>query len=259
MATSKKVTEVGRSETTSVSSNQGKGFVPTAEAKGKATQLRVLAAVFWILAVIAQLGAIWHLLHIPESGVIMWLVILLIAVDLALAITGSMFWKKSNRFDPASEKKKFLFFLQNQLGIFTAIVAFLPLVIVIFRSNNLSGKQKGILGGIAIAALAAAGLLGADFNPPSQEQYAEQTAQVESLTGNNHVYWTKSGTKYHIYDDCQHINTNKTDEIFSGTVANAREEKNITELCKTCATRAEKAKGQDPVNAEETLPDSPTE
>jgi hypothetical protein len=82
--------------------------------------------------------------------------------------------------------------------------------------------------------------VGVDFNPPSQEQYAEQTAQVESLTGANSVFWTKSGTSYHLYSDCSYINTARTSEIFQGTVAQARELKNITDLCDRCAARAEK-------------------
>jgi len=42
--------------------------------------------------------------------------------------------------------------------------------------------------------------------------------------------------------DCQHINTKKTDEIFEGTVAQARELKNISQLCKTCEERWKKEK-----------------
>jgi hypothetical protein len=157
-----------------------------------------------------------------------------------LAITGSILWKKSNRLDPASEKNKFLFFMQSQLGLVVAIIAFLPLVIFILTNKNLDAKQKGILGGIAGLALIIAGVTGIDFNPPSVEQYTEQTQRVEELTGKNEVYWTKSGTKYHIYEDCHAINKDVTTEIFQGTVAQARELKNITELCKFCENRAAK-------------------
>ncbi|MDR1698698.1 MAG: hypothetical protein LBR75_02585, partial [Prevotellaceae bacterium] len=97
---------------------------------------------------------------------------------------------------------------------------------------------------------------GTDFNPPSVEEYSEQTSRVEQLTGGNNVYWTKSGTKYHIFDDCPRINTSRTDEIFNGTVAQARELKNITELCKTCEHRAEKADGL-PVDNEPETADTP--
>jgi hypothetical protein len=89
----------------------------------------------------------------------------------------------------------------------------------------------------------AAGITGVDFNPPSQEQYAEQTARVEQLMDRNNVYWTKAGTRYHLYSDCYRINTRRTDEIFNGSVAKARELKNITRLCSTCEVRASKAKG----------------
>ncbi|MBP1669395.1 MAG: hypothetical protein H6Q21_1761, partial [Bacteroidetes bacterium] len=61
----------------------------------------------------------------------------------------------------------------------------------------------------------------------------------------NLVYWTKSGTSYHLYQDCSYINTDRTDEIFEGTVAQARELKNITDLCDRCQNRAEKEKGLD--------------
>ena len=160
------------------------------------------------------------------------------------AVIGSLLWKKSNRLDPASEKDKVKFFIQNQLGLIISIIAFLPLVILIFTNKNLSGKQKGLVGSIAVVALLIAGVTGIDFNPPSQEQYLEQTQQVESLNdGVNHVYWTKSGQSYHLYQDCSYINTDRTDEIFEGTVAQARELKNITDLCDRCENRAKKEKG----------------
>jgi hypothetical protein len=241
MATTKKVTKVSGGE----SSPQKPTFTPTAEAKGRAKQLRLFAVLSWVLAIGAQIGAILVLLKDAKSlDTAMWILIIgLIVVDLACVIVGSLLWKKSNRLDPASKKDKIKFFLQNQLGLFSAIIAFLPLVIIIFTNKDLDGKQKGILGGIAIVALLIAGIVGVDFNPPSVEEYAAQTSRVEELTNGNSVYWTKSGTRFHIYSDCQHINTNRTDEIFNGTVAQARELKNITELCKTCENKAARAKG----------------
>jgi len=163
---------------------------------------------------------------------------------LIFAVIGSMVWKKSNRLDPASEKEKVKFFIQNQLGALMGILAFLPLVILIFTNKNLSGKQKGLVGTIGIIALVVAGLTGIDYNPPSQEGYSVQTERVKSLNeGVDHVYWTKYGKSYHLYPDCSYINTDRTDEIFEGTVAQARELKNITDLCDRCAKRAEEEKG----------------
>ena len=132
--------------------------------------------------------------------------------------------------------------MQSQLGMVTAVVAFLPLVIFILTNKNVDGKQKAILGSIAGIALLIAGVTGYDFNPPSVEEYTDQMHEVEDLNnGVNEVFWTKSGTKYHLSDTCSYINTNKTDEIFTGSAAQARELRNITELCSLCKNRAEKA------------------
>jgi hypothetical protein len=161
---------------------------------------------------------------------------------LILVIVGSQLWKKANRLDPASQKESVKFFIQNQLCVIVSVIAFLPLVVLIFTHKDLDAKSKGILGAIAAIALVVAGISSADFNPPSVEQYTQQTSRVEELTGVNSVYWTKSGKKYHLYENCQSINTNRTDSIYHGTVAQARALKNITELCKFCENRAEKEK-----------------
>ena len=77
-----------------------------------------------------------------------------------------------------------------------------------------------------------------DYNPPSVEEYSEQTNKVIELTGKNVVYWNKSGTLYHLYDDCQYLHSNGSDEIFEGTVAQARALPRITKLCRSCENRA---------------------
>ncbi|MBN2345164.1 MAG: hypothetical protein JXO51_02160 [Candidatus Aminicenantes bacterium] len=219
---------------------EAKPFVATPESKGQAKKFRLLAVLSWIVAIGLEVVAI---LQLQKPPITTWLLIALIAADLVFAVVGSLLWKKANRFDPASEREKFRFFVQSQLGAIIAVIAFLPLVLLIFTNKDLKGKQKGLVGAVAVVALVIAGLTGVDFNPPSIEEYAEQTAQVENLTGQNHVFWTKSGTKYHLFSDCYHINTSKTEEIFEGTVAQARELKNITELCKTCEARWKKEKG----------------
>lgn len=239
----KKITKVG--EDISPTSQVTGKFVPTAESKGKATQLRVIAGILWLLAIGVQVAAISMLFKQPVN---MTWIIILIVIDLALAVTGSILWKKSNRLDPASEKNKFMFFMQSQLGLVVAVIAFLPLIVFILTSKNLDTKQKGILGSIAGVALLIAGITGVDFNPPSVEQYTEQTQRVEELSGNNLVYWTKSGTKYHLFDDCHTINKDATTEIFEGSVANARELKNISELCKFCENKAAKGQGANSTN-----------
>lgn len=247
----KKITHVGGESSSEERSTNV--FIPSSESKGKATQLRVIAVVLWILAIGAQVAAISMLFKQPIN---MTWIIILIVMDLAFAITGSILWKKSNRLDPASEKNKLLFFMQSQLGLVVAIISFLPLIIFILTNKNLDAKQKGILGGIAGVALLIAGITGMDFNPPSVEQYTEQTARVEELTGKNQVYWTKSGTKYHLYEDCHAINKKATTEIFQGTVAKARELKNISELCKFCENRSAKERDAKKVLKDVELPEN---
>jgi len=234
--TTKKITNVGGDD----APQQRPAFVATAEAKAQAKQFRLYAAILWILAIVAEIGAMVILFKKdPEialsTGMRVALIVILL-IDLILLIAGSSFWKKSNRFDPASNRDALKFMLQNQLGVVVAAIAFLPVVILAFI------KKEYLVGAIAALFMVGGGAASADYHAPSQEQYSQQTSRVQDLTGGNNVYWTKSGTKYHIYQDCPHINTSRTDEIFSGTVAKARELKNITELCKTCEARAEKEK-----------------
>lgn len=246
MATEKKITRIDQGNAAPLGPTDT--FVPTAESKGKANQLRLIAGVLWFAAICAQIFAIRLLFKQPVN---MTWIIVLIVIDLILVVIGSMLWKKSNRLDPASEKNKFMFFMQSQLGLVVSIIAFLPLIILILTNKNIDSKQKGILGGIAAVALVIAGISGIDFNPPSVEQYTEQTKRVESLNeGKNFVYWAKSSKVYHLFNDCYHINKVATTEIMEGTVAQARELKNITALCSVCEKRAIKERGLNEANYE---------
>ena len=254
MTTQKKVTNLDNGAT--ASSDPSPRFSPTGESKGKATQLRIIAVILWFVAICAQVGAISLLFKTPVN---MTWIIILIAVDMAFVIVGSMLWKKSNRLDPASEQNKFMFFMQSQLGLVVSVIAFLPLIVFILMSKNVDKKQKAILGGIAGLALLIAGITSTDFNPPSVEEYTQQTKKVEDLNqGRNHVYWTKYGKVYHLYNDCSYINTASTDEIFEGTVAQSRALKNITELCSRCEARAIKEHGLDLTGQEPTDSDNAT-
>ncbi len=237
---SKKITKIVDDSVATSTGENGATWQPTPESKSKATTFRVIAIIGWLVAIGCQVWAYFKLQEVPVNMV--WM-IGLIVVALIFAIVGNILWKKANRLDPASEKNKFKFFVQNQLGMIISVLAFLPMVILIFTNKNLSFKQKGILGTVAIAALAAAGLTGTEFNPASVEQYTEQTKQVELLNdGVNSVYWTPSGRSYHLFQDCGYINGKRTNEIFQGTVAKARELKKITDLCDRCEGRAKKAK-----------------
>jgi hypothetical protein len=235
MATTKKVTRVEGGNANAASS--ARVWAPAEDAKKQAKKNRLIAAALWILAIIAEIAGILILLKNPTpltAGLRIWLIAVLV-LDLIFLVAGSSVWKKANRLDPASRQNALMFTVQSQAGVGVAVLAFLPVVVLAFI------KKEYIVGAIAALLMVGGGLASADYNPPSVEEYTEQTGRVEELTGKNDVFWTKSGTKYHLYDDCPHINSKKTDEIYEGTVAKARELKNITELCKTCENRAVRA------------------
>lgn len=213
-----------------------KVFVASDESKAKAKQLRLFAMLAWFIAIALQVFAIFKLI---SDETMVWLIVVIVVI-LALAIGASMLWKKANRLDPASEKDKVKFFIQNQLGAIMGVLAFLPLVILIFTNKNLSGKTKGIAGSIAVVAMLVAGISGVDFNPPSVEKYtkeiSEQTATLNDLNIQDNVNWTSAGNKYHIYADCYHIAGR--DKISNGTIKESFEKKGISELCKTCEKKA---------------------
>ena len=239
MATNKKVTRVSGSG--AARENASRAFVPTPESKQQAGKFRMYGILLWVLAVVAEIIAMVILFQKdPEIDLTTGkraLLIGILVVDLILLVVGSMYWKKANRYDPASKQNTLKFFFQNQLGVVVAAIAFLPVVILAFI------KKEYLIGAIAALFMVGGGAASADYNPPSQEEYAQQISEVETLTGQDFVYWTKSGSKYHLYDDCRYINTSKTTEIFEGSVADARKEKNITELCSACRTKVMKERG----------------
>ena len=229
-----------------------KVFVASDEAKGKAKQLRLFAFIAWIVAIAGQAYAIFNLIG---DETLTWLIVAIVVI-LALAVTGNLLWKRANRLDPASEKDKFKFFVQSQLGAIMSILAFLPMVILILTNKEISGKTKGVAGAVAVVALLIGGATGIDFNPPSVEKYTEeinkQTTEVKSLNfDQDNVYWTKAGNKYHIFEDCQHIKDR--DVIHNGTVKESWEQKGISELCKTCKKKAVKDRN---INSETPEPEN---
>ena len=133
--------------------------------------------------------------------------------------------------------------MQNQLGVVMAFVAFLPLILFVLTNKKVDGKSKAILGSIAGVALLIAGIGGFESNMASVEKYTEETNMIEALTNNNHVFWTKSGGKYHIYEDCHAISDSPT--LTGGTVAEAHAAINNKDfnLCLFCKKRKMKEEG----------------
>ncbi|WP_203417165.1 MnhB domain-containing protein [Jiangella ureilytica] len=195
-------------------------WTPTPEARKQATRLRLFAAGLWALAIAGEAFAIFWVLR--QDPVAMVLLIVMIVVIGALAIGGSLLWKKANRLDPASRKDTVRFFVQNQLGAIITVIAFLPLIVLILTNKDMDGKQKGIAGGVAVVVLGIAAWFGMDLDAPSTEQYAEETNIVEQLTGENLVYWTRSGSVFHVCADVPDVNRESQDgRIYEGTVADA--------------------------------------
>ncbi|MEN8958561.1 MAG: hypothetical protein ABF242_09900 [Flavobacteriales bacterium] len=237
----KKITKVA---STGPTNKKGDSWKPTEDNKSKATTFRAIAIVAWVIAIGFEIWGIFKLKTVKDDG--MTFLIVLIVAALIFAVAGNLLWKKANRLDPAKKSDKFRFFVQNQLGAIISAIAFLPLVIMILMNKDIDGKQKGILGAIAGAALLIGVGTGIDFNPPSVEQYTEESNRVTELMGTDYIYWTKSGKKYHLYNTCGYINGDRTSEIFQGTVGDAKAMKKISELCSRCEGQAEKEKETTP-------------
>lgn len=212
-----------------VSEATGELWEASPEAKSKALKLRIAAFVLWAIAIGLEIFTIiWALAGDKTFDTTkMWWVIGLVVVIGIFAITGSLLWKKANRLDPASEKNKFRFFVQNQLGAIMAVLAFLPLIIFVLADSNLSGKQKGIVGGIAAVIFAAVFAGSIDYDNPSREKYTEDDNIVTLLYGNSNtdqLAWTKSGKVYHLCDKVPDVNKSSADnQVYTGTVAAAQE------------------------------------
>jgi cation transport ATPase len=194
-----------------------------------AMERRIGAIICWVLAIVCEIFAICLYtgkLEITFMKTTIALVILIV-VDLILVIIGSLLWKKANHIDPASKKNKLKFFLWNNMGVIACIVAFLPFIIVILTDKENKDPQMKKIAGIAAAiALVIGVLFSIEWSPISQE---EKTAQVKY---SEHVYYTQWGKKYHLYEDCSHINNSD-----SKTEASVEEAINhgCNGVCKTCA------------------------
>lgn len=155
-----------------------KAWAATQDQKGKAKKLRMFAIISWIIAIGTEIAAIVLILKktFNEGGLA--LMIGLLVVIAVFAIAGSILWKKANRHDPASEADKVKFFIQNQLGAIITLIAFLPLLAMIFLDKDMDPKTKKFAGGVGVALAAIATFVfGADYNPVSQEKYTQDMNQ----------------------------------------------------------------------------------
>ena len=227
--------------------------------KAKAKKQRLMAGGSWFVAIATEIAAIVALKkNTFDSGGLVLLIGLLVVIAV-FAILGSILWKKSNRHDPATRSEPFKFFVQNQLGAIITIIAFLPLLALIFLDKDMDPKNKKIAGAVGVGLALLATTVGIDFKPASVEQYtqdmnecaaqikakvattacspavAEQaqdivrdTEAVEAATGGlDTVYWiapkageTKSKNKL-VFHLCENVSTLRNKVVNSGSVTEA--------------------------------------
>ena len=138
-----------------------------------AKRLRLFAALAWIVAIGGEIvGIILLYKHKFDHGNLPLLIGILVGIAI-FAIAGSLMWKAANKQDPARESDKAKFFFQNQLGAIITLIAFLPLIVLIFMDKDMDPKNKKIAGGVGAVLAVVATLIGVSWNPPSVEQYTQ--------------------------------------------------------------------------------------
>lgn len=145
----------------------------TQEQKSAAARLRVFAAIAWVIAIGGEItGIVLLRQHRFDHGNLALLIGILVGIA-AFAIAGSLMWKAANKHDPARAADKARFFFQNQLGAIITLIAFLPLIVLIFLDKDMDPKNKKIAGGVGAVLAVIATLIGVSWSPPSVEKYTE--------------------------------------------------------------------------------------
>ena len=138
-----------------------------------AKRLRIFAVLAWIVAIGGEIfGIVLLRQHKFDHGNLPLLIGILVGIAI-FAIAGSLLWKAANKQDPARESDKAKFFFQNQLGAIITLVAFLPLIVLIFMDKDMDPKNKKVAGGVGAVLAVVATLIGVSWNPPSVEQYTK--------------------------------------------------------------------------------------
>ena len=215
-------------------SKEGKIIKVEASSKKSATGRRIASVILWLLAIAAEVLGILNIfgkVSLPDKFTQTTWLIILIVVDLIFFVIASLLWKKANHIDPKSEKNKTTFWMWNNLGTILSVLAFLPIIIVVFTNKDMDKKSKGLVGGIAIVALLIAGISSYDFNPVSSEQLEAARNEVLNVAGTDKVYWAPNSKKYHVDPDCPAFSQSET--VYEGTVA-AAYEKGLTDPCRRC-------------------------
>ena len=154
-----------------------KAWAATQGQEAAAKRLRIFAALAWVVAIGTEIAGIVFLKKGAfDHGNLALLIGLLVVIAVA-AIAGNLMWKAANKQDPASRANAAKFFFQNQLGAIITVIAFLPLLALIFLDKDMDPKNKKIAGGVGVALALVATFFGIDFKPPSTEQYTQDMNQ----------------------------------------------------------------------------------
>ena len=207
--------------------------VVSAANKSSATTKRIFSIILWVVALLAEVGAILMLngtWYVPADKQMMFL-IGLVVIDLILVVIGALLWKSANRLDPPSKKKKLSFFLLSQMGLIAAIICFLPLIILLLKNKDMDAKTKKLVSIVAAVALVIAALLSIDFSPTSSEDLAA-AQELAMEVGDGTAYWTQFGKSYHLDPNCHTLLNSST--IYEGTVEEAFAA-NREDPCNFCA------------------------
>jgi hypothetical protein len=138
-----------------------------------AKRLRIFAVFAWIVAIGGEVAGIILLYQNKfDDGNLPLLIGILVGIAI-FAIAGSLMWKAANKHDPARKSEKFKFFVQNQLGAIITLIAFLPLVALIFMDKDIDPKNKKIAGSVGVVLAVVATLIGVSWSPPSVEAYTQ--------------------------------------------------------------------------------------
>lgn len=240
----RKIIEVAESDdsNTKIGVDRGGKLVEVRETPREGAKLRrIIAVLLWLVGIFFEVIGILRLKNIinwlPSMSETTFLIGCLV-IDCIVVIIGSLLWKKVNHIDPASEKNKTKFWIQNNLGTIISVIAFLPIIIFVFTDKDMDKKNKTIVSVVAIIALLIAGVSSYDFNPVSSEQL--DRAQKEVLASKNYdvnadgeaiVYWAEHSKKYHVDKDCPALQN--SENVYYGTVK-AAYEKGLTEPCRRC-------------------------
>ena len=230
-----------------------KDWQATQGQKSAATRLRLFAALSWIVAIGGQIaGVVLLYQHKFDHGNLPLLIGILVGIAI-FAIAGNLLWKAANRHDPARASDTFRFFFQNQLGAIITLIAFLPLVLLIFTDKNMDPQTKKVAGGVGAVLAVVATLIGVSYSPPSVEQYTQDmntacspdvaaqaqeiatdsatvataTKDAEHPAGQDVVYWiapengAKKSETPHVFHLCAGVSPLNGKTVNSGSVTEA--------------------------------------